>query len=347
MRGLLNYTKKLNQGKSTNIATNTTTIIKEENIYKKHSSFNKNFLPLRRQKFKEDYFLLTVSEIALLSTCVGYVFRFEVVDMEDNDLDGFDDKNLMPLTSLTKRISSEVDVNPDYIPDVTKKFDLNTHKLGFQSQDFHNFSVINEVEEDNQSDINSIKKPPLKNWHKKLKDFAYQKINKFKAQFFDEEEEEENDEESEEFSSSSDEQNSSQSHKTSSKSSEKPNAKKNPNTNSVKRASIRNSLNYFKRMSMVGKIENSYEFNYYQVKCLNEIRFSIYDFKKRRLIEVPKIKRESQVEYKKKENIPNFIQKKKKPKREFIEYEEPEETDTVQVKQIEYALRKNNSSLKL
>ena len=337
MRGLLNYTKKLNQGKSTN---NTTTIIKEENIYKKHSSFNKNFLPLRRQKFKEDYFLLTVSEIALLSTCVGYVFRFEVVDMEDNDLDGFDDKNLMPLTSLTKRISSEVDVNPDYIPDVTKKFDLNTHKLGFQSQDFHNFSVINEVEEDNQSDINSIKKPPLKNWHKKLKDFAYQKINKFKAQFFDEEEEEENDEESEEFSSSSDEQNSSQSHKTSSKSSEKPKAKKNPNTNSVKRASIRNSLNYFKRMSMVGKIENSYEFNYYQVKCLNEIRFSIYDFKKRRLIEVPKIKRESQVEYKKKENIPNFIQKKKKPKREFIEYEEPEETDTVQVKQIEYALRK-------
>ena len=84
---------------------------KEENLFKKHSSSVKNFLPLRRQKFKEDYFLLTVSEITLLSTCVGYVFRFEVVDMEDNDLDGFDDKNLMPLTCLTKWFSSEVEIN--------------------------------------------------------------------------------------------------------------------------------------------------------------------------------------------------------------------------------------------
>ena len=93
-------------------------------------------------------------------------------------------------------------------------------------------------------------------------------------------------------------------------------------------------------MRMVARLENSYEYQYYQVKCLNDIKFSIYDFKKRRLKDVPKIKLESQVEYKKKKIFQILYKKRKKNKREFIEYEEPEETDTVQVKQIEYALRK-------
>ena len=66
-------------------------------------------------------------------------------------------------------------------------------------------------------------------------------------------------------------------------------------------------------MSVLAELENSYEFQYYQVKCLNDIKFSIYDFKERPLINVSKIKLESQEEYKK-ENIPNFIQKKKKKK---------------------------------
>ena len=211
---------------------------KEENLFKKHSSSVKNFLPLRRQKFKEDYFLLTVSEITLLSTCVGYVFRFEVVDMEDNDLDGFDDKNLMPLTSLTKRVSSEVEINPNFIPEVSKKFDLNTHKLGFESNEFQQFSVIKEVEENNEN--MSIKKQSDKNWHKKLKDFAFQKINKFKSQFFDEEEEEEN-EDSENFTYSSSNSNNSSFSDHSSKSSDKKEKKQSNNENNNNNAETPNN----------------------------------------------------------------------------------------------------------
>ena len=81
---------------------------------------NMQFMPIRRQRYKEDYFNLSVSEITLLNQSVGYVFRFEVVEMEDNDLDGFDDKNIMPLTSTLSKMHS---LNqPDFNPIFFKSF---------------------------------------------------------------------------------------------------------------------------------------------------------------------------------------------------------------------------------
>ena len=52
------------------------------------------------------------------------------------------------------------------------------------------------------------------------------------------------------------------------------------------------------------------------------MRFLIYDFKKGRLVDVPKIKRESQVEYRKKEGIPNFLGN---PNKEKIERDKNDE----------------------
>ena len=85
-----------------------------------------------------------------------------------------------------------------------------------------------------------------------------------------------------------------------------------------------------------------FEYDYYHVKGLNNMKFLIYDFKKGRLIDVPKIKRESQVEYKKKEGIPNFIggPPKEKVERDGNDDDDDQENETAEVKRIEYALQK-------
>ena len=82
--------------------------------------------------------------------------------------------------------------------------------------------------------------------------------------------------------------------------------------------------------------------DYYHVKDLNSMRFLIYDFKKGRLVDVPKIKRESQVEYRKKEGVPNFLgnPQKEKIERDKNDDDDEQENETAEVKRIEYALQK-------
>ncbi len=343
MKGLMNYSRKIMLNKNS----------PKKQLSNKGNSRRENmqFMPIRRQRYKEDYFNLSVSEISLLNQAVGYIFRFEVVEMEDNDLDGFDDKNLMPITTTLSKMHSQtqLDFNPNYIPEVTKKFDLDTRKLGFFSKETN---VIQEEEfsshysENEENENNQVKR--TENWHLKLKEFANEKIEKFKKQFIIEEEEEEEEEDESDYSSNEE---SSSSNINTNINSENRNLLKQTSLNSSKnnltrRMSSTRTSKLFKRNTITDN--PNYECAYYHVKNINNIKFSIFDFKKQRLIDVPKIRRESQVEYKKKENLPDFFSKKddnnnKKIKEEDNDdngEEEISETDAVHVKQIEYALRK-------
>ena len=85
LKGIQNYTKK--------IVINTNPVSKTLSSSKSDSKKNSQFMPIRRQRYKEDFFMLGVTEINIMGQGVGYVFRFEVTDMEDNDLDGYDDKD--------------------------------------------------------------------------------------------------------------------------------------------------------------------------------------------------------------------------------------------------------------
>ena len=342
MKGLMNYSRKIMLNKNS----------PKKKLSNKGSSRRENlqFMPIRRQRYKEDYFNLSVSEISLLNQAVGYIFRFEVVEMEDNDLDGFDDKNLMPIPTTLSRMHSQTqpDFNPNYIPEVTKKFDLDTRKLGFYTKEM---DVIKEEEfsshysEFEESHNDNENKKTI-NWHLKLKEFATEKIEKFRKQFLAgvEEGEEEEEEEDSESDDSSNQENSSLNKNTTVE-----------NKDFVKQSSINSELS--KRMSSSRQsrlykrntiTDNpNYEYAYYHVHNLNQIKFSIFDFKKQRLIDVPKIRRESQVEYKKKEQLPDILPKKLQPVKKYQEEnnddnaeEEISEIDAVHVKQIEYALKK-------
>ena len=342
MKGLMNYSRKIMLNKNS----------PKKQMSNKGTSRRDNmqFMPIRRQRYKEDYFNLSVSEITLLNQSVGYIFRFEVVEMEDNDLDGFDDKNLMPIPTTLSRMHSQTqpDFNPNYIPEVTKKFDLDTRKLGFYTKEM---DVIKEEEfsshysEFEESHNDNENKKTI-NWHLKLKEFATEKIEKFRKQFLAgvEEGEEEEEEEDSESDDSSNQENSSLNKNTTVE-----------NKDFVKQSSINSELS--KRMSSSRQsrlykrntiTDNpNYEYAYYHVHNLNQIKFSIFDFKKQRLIDVPKIRRESQVEYKKKEQLPDILPKKLQPVKKYQEEnnddnaeEEISEIDAVHVKQIEYALKK-------
>ena len=347
MKGLMNYSRKIMLNKNP----------PNKQLSNKGNSRRENmqFMPIRRQRYKEDYFNLSVSEISLLNQSVGYVFRFEVVEMEDNDLDGFDDKNIMPITTNLSKIhtQSQIDFNPNYIPEVTKKFDLDTRKLGFYSREINiiqeeefssHYSEVDDMENKEKNNNHPYKKNV--NWHLKLKEFANDKIEKFRKQFIEEEEEEENEEE--EYDEDEEEENSSNEESLSSNTnSEKKNLLKQSSVqkaNMTKKVSSQRASKLFKRNTITDN--PNYEYAYYHVNSLSKIKFSIYDFKKKRLVDIPKIRRESQVEYKKKENLPDFFPKKTKEVKKIEENndenaeEEISESDAVHVKQIEYALRK-------
>ena len=348
MKGLMNYSRKIMLNKNP----------PNKQLSNKGNSRRENmqFMPIRRQRYKEDYFNLSVSEISLLNQSVGYVFRFEVVEMEDNDLDGFDDKNIMPITSTLNKMHSlsQPDFNPNYIPEVTKKFDLDTRKLGFYSREMN---IIKEEEfsshySENDDEIKDNNPKKTMNWHLKLKEFANEKIEKFRKQFMLEEEEEEDEEEEDESDESSNE-NSSSSNNNININSETKNLLKQSSLNSSKigdstisrKISSTRTSRLFKRNTITDN--PNYEYAYYHVNSLSNIKFSIYDFKKQRLVDVPKIRRESQVEYKKKEQLPDLVPKKTQVTKKYVDEngdengeEEISESDAVHVKQIEYALRK-------
>ena len=369
LKGIQNYTKK--------IVINTNPVSKTLSSSKSDSKKNSQFMPIRRQRYKEDFFMLGVTEINIMGQGVGYVFRFEVTDMEDNDLDGYDDKDFftndnIPLSN-NQTNNSQAELNPSYIPEINKKFELDTRKLAF---------IPTKV--NNSSDSSHSNNTTAKTWHAKCKEFAMEKVNKFKEQMMgnNEQEEEENEEEeseidseeeSREYSSSynsvvSSEEVSS-SHSENGKFNQTTEDKKKIQSNktlakqNTKQTNLSNSVisqGNKKQKSIITKqntLQNelNYEFSYYHVKSISAIKFSIYDFKKKKMVDVPQIKRESQVEYKKKEQLPDFSSRKVRRRETNSEHkgeknehnednanedEENNQIDAVLVKQIEYALRK-------
>lgn len=361
-KGIINYSQKIIL--NTNPINKTLSSSKNEMGRK-----NTQYLPIRRQRYKEDYFMLGVTEINIMGQGVGYVFRFEVTDMEDNDLDGYDDKDFFPNTPLSNKPTnnSQGELNPSYIPEINKKFDLDTRKLAFVPK-----NVSHESGETSST---------TQNWHTKIKSFAVEKIDKFKEKVnankasteetnsFDSDSENDS---SGDYSSSynsvaSSEEISNSLNSEGGQMNSEGHSRTNTLSKGIKKtgSALSNSIisqgskNMNKRKSFLIKqntIQNdpNYEYSYYHVKSISQIKFSIYDFKKRKMVDVPQIKRESQVEYKKKEQLPDLGQKRLRRKEtnaersekfestneENASEEENSKIDAVLVKQIEYALRK-------
>ena len=341
---------------------------------------NVNAFLFKRQRYKEDSFKLSVKESSIKGTVLGYIFRFEVYENNDEaDINGFDDKN-----NELKKTQSILDIDPSFIPDVTRKFALDTKKFGFYTKD----RGEEEESEEKENDVGENK-----DWHEQLRDLAQYKIDKFRqkqkdienADIEEDEEEEEDseiiheDEENEEsdninYTKGTFSKNVTLNKQTSMMSEESGGGLSRPGTLSrnilnkqesfttnFKKEDYKESstLNENPLLNNNNNINNNgenkqgiimpqqekkvkYEYDYYHVKGLNNMKFLIYDFKKGRLIDVPKIKRESQVEYKKKEGIPNFIggPPKEKVERDGNDDDEDQENETAEVKRIEYALQK-------
>ena len=367
MKGFWSFSKELSRKKEQ-------TELLEQTLLKKTQ--NGNPFLFKRQRYKEDSFKLSVKESSIKGNVLGYIFRFEVYDNNDEaDINGFDEKN-----NELKKTQSMLDIDPSFIPDVTRKFALDTNKFGFYSKERGEEEEYEDKEEEED----------IKDWHEKLKELAQEKINKFRQRQKDIENEDDEDEEEEEDSEvmQEDEENEDSEtnygkgtlskHMTLNKqmstvSNEDSVGLSRPGTLSKdvfnRQESLFNTLNNkkedFKESSTINEnpLNNhnnneteskqnivmpqpekkvKYEYDYYHVKGLNNMRFLIYDFKKGRLIDVPKIKRESQVEYKKKEGIPNFIggPPKEKVERDGNDDDDEQENETAEVKRIEYALQK-------
>ena len=371
MKGFWSFSKELSRKKEQ-------TDILEQTLLRKTQ--NGNPFLFKRQRYKEDSFKLSVKESSIKGTVLGYIFRFEVYDNNDEaDVNGFDDK----VKDLKKQQS--MDIKPTFIPEVTRKFGLvfNNKQLGY-------CSIDNREEEEEEKEIEGDMK---EDWHEKLKELAKKKIEKFRQKQREmentgEEDEEEEEEDSEIYQGEDEENEESDinytkgglskgvtlAKQTSMMSNEESGIGfSRPGTLSknilikqesfpvsefkkddYKESSILNENPLLNNNIDTNNAQNQnitlpqqekkvkFEFDYYHVKGLNNMRFLIYDFKKGRLIDVPKIKRESQVEYKKKEGIPNFIGGPPKEKVEKEENEDDEETEneTAEVKRIEYALQK-------
>ena len=356
MKGFWTYSNELSKKKET-VETLEQTILKRTRIG------NSPFV-FKRQRYKEDSFKLTVTETSIKGTTLGYIFRFEVFENnDDNDINNFDEKN-----QELKKKENEVDIDPYFIPQVTRKFALDTNKFGFYSKE----EGIGEEEEEEEEEE---KEKEEKNWHEKLKKLAEEKINKFKQRQKDienaeEESEEDDDEENSHYNEEEDNEES-EIHPSYSKkvtlnkqssimSNESGHMSKQGTLNPIskdillKQESLTNNTNSKKDETLISNAQSisinpqppvqkvNYDVDYYHVKDLNNMRFLIYDFKKGRLVDVPKIKRESQVEYRKKEGIPNFLgnPQKEKIERDINNDDDEQENETAEVKRIEYALQK-------
>ena len=363
MKGFWSFSKELSRKKEQTELLETTTLKKTQ---------NGNPFLFKRQRYKEDSFKLSVTESRIKGTLLGYIFRFEVYENNDDaDINGFDEKN-----NELKKSQSILDIDPSFIPDVTRKFALDTEKFGFYSKEG----------DEEEWEENKRGEGDIKDWHEKLKELAEEKINNFRQKQKDiengGEEEDEEEEEDSEVNQEEDEENEESDIKdyfskkvtlnkqSSMKSNEESGfglsrpgtlsksilKKQESLTNAFKKDDYKesstlkenpllNNNNQGNKTNLIVPQQEKkikYEFDYYHVKGLNNMKFLIYDFKKGRLIDVPKIKRESQVEYKKKEGIPNFIggPPKEKIERDNNDDEDEQENETAEVKRIEYALQK-------
>ena len=363
MKGFWTYSNEISKKKET-VETLEQTLLKRTRIG------NSPFV-FKRQKYKEDSFKLTVVDTSIKGTTLGYIFRFEVFENnDDNDINGFDEKN-----QEIKKKDNDINIDPYFIPQVTRKFALDTNKFGFYSKELG--GEVEEVEEEEEEE------KEVKDWHQKLKELAEEKINKFKQKQRDLENEDEELEEEEDENSqfNEDEENEESENGNYSKKItlvKQSSIMSNDSGNFSKQASmskpgtlnqVPNPTNTKDKFSKQESISNNpllkkeetintdttnppqelqpvqkikWEYDYYHVQGLNNMRFLIYDFKKGRLVDVPKIKRESQVEYRKKEGIPNFLgnPNKEKIERDKNDDDDEQENETAEVKRIEYALQK-------
>ena len=338
IKRLANYSRKI--------------VLNHSNDNDGNNNEHKGHIPLKRQRNKEDYFMLGVSEVNILAQSVGYVFRFELTDLDENEVDCFDDKEFFNGTPNNKKKYKvkevQPEINPTYIPEINKKFDLDTRMLAFIPQDI----IRNQFHSSESHDKNNGKERQM-DWHMKLRTYANEKINKFKAQVLarennnnksvvsdnsnDNDDGSENSVESESscssssndddevgsenennFNSSGNVQSSSILSLMNSQNEQQFNIQfTNDNNTSSSHASTLNplilisdrdsSLTKLNSLNLLEKKKHCHTHNdnsgngsdYYHVKCISDIKFSIYDFKQNRLIDIPCIKRESQVEHKK------------------------------------------------
>jgi len=177
MKGFWSFSKELSRKKEQ-------TELLEQTLLKKTQ--NGNPFLFKRQRYKEDSFKLSVKESSIKGNVLGYIFRFEVYDNNDEaDINGFDEKN-----NELKKTQSMLDIDPSFIPDVTRKFALDTNKFGFYSKERGEEEEYEDKEEEED----------IKDWHEKLKELAQEKINKFRQRQKDIENEDDEDEEEEEDS---------------------------------------------------------------------------------------------------------------------------------------------------
>ena len=366
VKGLVNYSKRL-----------------KIDFGKSNSGDNKNGrIPLKRQRNKEDYFMMGVTEMNMMGKCVGYVFRFEVAK-GDEDLfedDECDDKEFFGVGMGYKEEKQKdlVEVNPFYVPRVDKKFDLDTRKLWFvQEEGNYNRGIKEQQSEEDSNGYDNIK---TKNWHEKLRDFAHEKIRKYKEMFtqptntrnnedsydsdeYESDEYSETDEDDNSYNNSddmSDSNNNNSSNVSSDLNDSKESSIKIGNETEKSKQTIRDNNNNTTSNKNIQNVNLNDPDTYYNIKCLDKIKFSIFDFKKMKMIEIPKIKRESQVEYRKKEYLPIFATSRNtrhdsgeaisKQSKQSILHKEKEQDDIENkaldfalIKQIEFALQKEES----
>jgi hypothetical protein len=368
MKGFWSFSRELSRKKEQ-------TELLEQTLLKKTQQNGNPFL-FKRQRYKEDSFKLSVKQTSIKGTVLGYIFRFEVYDnIDEADANGFDEKNNeLKASQLVKNLDST------YVPSVTRKFALDTDDFGFYTKEWGEEEEMED--RDSDGDIKNWHDKLKELAEKKINRFRErQKAIEDAEEDEDEEEEEDSevheDEENEESDMynnkgtyskgptlnkqmstlsnesgglsrpgtlSKDKFNRQESH-TNNPNNKKHDYKESSTLNENPLNTTNNNINTESTQNIVMPQQEKkvkFEYDYYHVKGLNNMRFLIYDFKKGRLIDVPKIKRESQVEYKKKEGIPNFIggPPKEKVEREGNDEEEEPENETAEVKRIEYALQK-------
>ena len=169
MKGFWSFSNELSKKKEA-------TELSEQTI--KRTNVGSAFL-FKRQRYKEDIFKLSVQETSIKGNVLGYIFRFEVND--NNDDDAGEDKS-----PDNKKSESVLNIDPSFVPDVTRKFALDTKKYTFYSKE------KSQEEEEEKSESENY------DWHMKLKELAQEKINRFKQKQKELEKEDDEEEENEE-----------------------------------------------------------------------------------------------------------------------------------------------------
>jgi len=298
-----------------------------------NSIFNKT--PIMRNRYKEDNYIMTVSESRISGHIVGFIFKFESlkytkITNANPSLDNLSTyKSEMSESISINRLSSKFDTYKS--PKLTSTSNINNNGNVIDNDFFPNNPITFYFDQQDMSYItnnNHISK--IKH---NLKEEAEKKLEKFQIL--------KNDENREDGLSS----------EGSDQSLESQSSNVNDYTRSVVDEEVENT-----NQSIAQNDVTQYTNEYYQVD-MSSIIFLIYDHKKNTIVEIKDKNRQSQVEFKKYEDskkmeklslIKKQTEKKRKESGLMLEENLAEENnitnnETILLKQIEYALGKEES----